>query len=97
MRELAGHKSRVGALAWRDSVLTSGLTFLPQLQASSHCGLSAGSRDRVIYNRDTRDPAVSHKMVGHRQEVCGLEWSSDCQFLASGTVFVKVQLLLHMC
>jgi len=66
VRELAGHKSRVGALAWRDNVLTS------------------GSRDRVIYNRDTRDPAVSHKMVGHRQEVCGLEWSSDCQFLASG-------------
>lgn len=44
-----------------------------------------GSRDRVILNRDVRDAALfSRKMVGHRQEVCGLEWSPDNQYLASG-------------
>eukprot|EP01087_Luapelamoeba_hula_P017126 TRINITY_DN5377_c1_g1_i1.p1 TRINITY_DN5377_c1_g1~~TRINITY_DN5377_c1_g1_i1.p1 ORF type:complete len:598 (-),score=79.24 TRINITY_DN5377_c1_g1_i1:75-1868(-) len=67
LREVAGHKSRVGALAWRETILTS------------------GGRDRLLYNRDMRDPAAfSHRMIGHRQEVCGLEWSPDLQHLASG-------------
>jgi len=67
VREIAGHRSRVGSLAWRDNILSS------------------GSRDRVILNRDLRDPAAfCRRMLGHRQEVCGLEWSPDCQFLASG-------------
>jgi WD40 repeat protein len=30
-----------------------------------------------------RSPHTS-KLIGHRQEVCGLQWSPDHQFLASG-------------
>eukprot|EP01111_Echinosteliopsis_oligospora_P004353 TRINITY_DN1699_c0_g1_i1.p1 TRINITY_DN1699_c0_g1~~TRINITY_DN1699_c0_g1_i1.p1 ORF type:complete len:546 (-),score=61.44 TRINITY_DN1699_c0_g1_i1:144-1781(-) len=67
VRDMGGHRARVGSLAW-----------------SSHL-LSSGSRDKVIYNRDVR--ASTHfvaKLVGHRQEVCGLKWSYDGQQLASG-------------
>mmetsp|Transcript_50918 Transcript_50918/g.65204 ORF Transcript_50918/g.65204 Transcript_50918/m.65204 type:complete len:509 (+) Transcript_50918:96-1622(+) len=47
--------------------------------------LSSGSRDRIILNRDVRakDP-FSSKLTGHKQEVCGLKWSYDCNQLASG-------------
>eukprot|EP00095_Tigriopus_kingsejongensis_P003584 maker-scaffold140_size315649-snap-gene-2.25 protein:Tk03584 transcript:maker-scaffold140_size315649-snap-gene-2.25-mRNA-1 annotation:"fizzy-related protein homolog" len=41
--------------------------------------LSSGSRDRLILQRDIRTPSA-----GHRQEVCGLKWSPDNQYLASG-------------
>jgi len=47
--------------------------------------LSSGSRDRRILQRDTR--AVEdfyEELLGHKQEVCGLEWSPDEQHLASG-------------
>lgn len=47
--------------------------------------LSTGSRDHHILHRDVR--AQTHftsKLTGHRQEVCGLKWSSDEQQLASG-------------
>jgi len=47
--------------------------------------ITSGSRDRLILNHDTRERLESvSKMVGHRQEVCGLQWSPDHQFLASG-------------
>eukprot|EP00742_Colponemidia_sp_Colp-10_P003254 GILJ01003464.1.p1 GENE.GILJ01003464.1~~GILJ01003464.1.p1 ORF type:complete len:474 (-),score=48.75 GILJ01003464.1:104-1525(-) len=47
--------------------------------------LSSGSRDRLILQRDIRsaEPFTS-KLVGHKQEVCGLKWSFDEQQLASG-------------
>lgn len=47
--------------------------------------LASGSRDRHIYRRDVRVPE-DHiaKLVGHKQEVCGLKWSFDDQQLASG-------------
>merc|ERR1719323_1776430 len=65
---LEGHSARVGALAWNGDMLSS------------------GSRDRMILQRDVRTPAVApeRKLVGHRQEVCGLKWSPDNQYLASG-------------
>eukprot|EP01114_Cavostelium_apophysatum_P017938 TRINITY_DN5436_c0_g1_i1.p1 TRINITY_DN5436_c0_g1~~TRINITY_DN5436_c0_g1_i1.p1 ORF type:complete len:546 (+),score=114.24 TRINITY_DN5436_c0_g1_i1:232-1869(+) len=67
VREMIGHKARVGSLAW-----------------NSHT-LSSGSRDHFILNRDVRDKAhYSSKLVGHKQEVCGLKWSSDGSQLASG-------------
>ncbi|ELR13351.1 WD domain, Gbeta repeat-containing protein, partial [Acanthamoeba castellanii str. Neff] len=67
IREFGGHVSRIGALSWRDSVVTS------------------GSRDRLIINRDVRERSPhTSKLIGHRQEVCGLQWSPDHQFLASG-------------
>ncbi|XP_065657748.1 fizzy-related protein homolog isoform X2 [Hydra vulgaris] len=47
--------------------------------------LCSGSRDRNIIQRDVRCPTTSEKrLVGHRQEVCGLKWSPDKQLLASG-------------
>lgn len=48
--------------------------------------LSSGSRDRVILQRDTRAPPLQseRRLQGHRQEVCGLKWSTDHQLLASG-------------
>ena len=48
--------------------------------------LSSGSRDRLILQRDVRTPSIApeRRLVGHRQEVCGLKWSPDNQYLASG-------------
>lgn len=47
--------------------------------------LSTGSRDHFILQRDTRDSHhYTHRLQGHRQEVCGLKWSFDEQQLASG-------------
>ncbi|XP_059478769.1 fizzy-related protein homolog [Neocloeon triangulifer] len=68
INKLQGHSARVGALAWNGEVLSS------------------GSRDRVILQRDVRTPCLipERKLVGHRQEVCGLKWSPDNQYLASG-------------
>lgn len=47
--------------------------------------LSSGSRDKTILNRDirTKEEQIS-KLIGHKQEVCGLKWSPDEQQLASG-------------
>lgn len=63
-----GHSARVGALAWNGDVLSS------------------GSRDRLILQRDVRTPCLvaERKLGAHRQEVCGLKWSPDNQYLASG-------------
>lgn len=47
--------------------------------------LSTGSRDRSILHRDVRSPSqYLTKLVGHKQEVCGLRWNSDTGQLASG-------------
>jgi cell division cycle 20-like protein 1 (cofactor of APC complex) len=38
--------------------------------------ISTGSRDRMILSRDLRAKnSITHKHVGHKQEVCGLKWS----------------------
>ncbi|XP_026467118.1 fizzy-related protein homolog [Ctenocephalides felis] len=68
VNKLHGHSARVGALAWNGDLLSS------------------GSRDRLILQRDTRTPSVvpERRLAGHRQEVCGLKWSPDGQYLASG-------------
>ncbi|GCB77185.1 hypothetical protein scyTo_0015624 [Scyliorhinus torazame] len=65
---LEGHSARVGALAWNADQLSS------------------GSRDRLILQRDIRTPPLQseRRLQGHRQEVCGLKWSTDHQLLASG-------------
>uniref|UniRef100_A0A3Q2WPB6 Fizzy-related protein homolog n=1 Tax=Haplochromis burtoni TaxID=8153 RepID=A0A3Q2WPB6_HAPBU len=65
---LEGHTARVGALAWNADQLSS------------------GSRDRMILQRDARTPPLQseRRLQGHRQEVCGLKWSTDHQLLASG-------------
>ena len=47
--------------------------------------LSSGSRDRCIYHRDVRAPDQwLKKLVGHKQEVCGLKWNCEDGQLASG-------------
>ncbi|KAG6004905.1 hypothetical protein E4U21_000632 [Claviceps maximensis] len=47
--------------------------------------LTSGSRDRLIYHRDVRAPDQwSKKLVGHKQEVCGLKWNCEDGQLASG-------------
>ncbi|KAL6715689.1 substrate-specific activator of APC-dependent proteolysis [Lecanora helva] len=47
--------------------------------------LTSGSRDRLIYHRDVRQPAqYLRKLVGHKQEVCGLRWNTEDGQLASG-------------
>jgi cell division cycle protein 20 (cofactor of APC complex) len=47
--------------------------------------LTSGSRDTTIINHDVRvrDHIVG-KMAAHSQEVCGLSWSPDGAYLASG-------------
>jgi cell division cycle 20-like protein 1, cofactor of APC complex len=47
--------------------------------------LTSGSRDRLIYHRDVRQSDQwLQKLVGHKQEVCGLKWNSEDNQLASG-------------
>lgn len=48
----------------------------------SHC---SGSRSGAIHSHDVRvaDHHVA-TLVHHTQEICGLKWSSDGRFLASG-------------
>ncbi|KAK3359782.1 WD repeat domain-containing protein [Lasiosphaeria hispida] len=47
--------------------------------------LTSGSRDRSIYHRDVRAPDQwLKKLVGHKQEVCGLKWNCEDGQLASG-------------
>ena len=47
--------------------------------------LSTGSRDKTILQRDIRSPKnFVMKLTDHAQEICGLKWSGDEQYLASG-------------
>ena len=47
--------------------------------------LSTGSRDKTILHRDLRvNTSFVSKLVGHKQEICGLKWSFDEQQLCSG-------------
>lgn len=47
--------------------------------------LSTGSKDKSILHRDIRcNSPFTSKLVGHKQEVCGLKWSPDEQQLCSG-------------
>ena len=63
-----GHTARVGAIAWNSNNL-----------------FASGSRDKTILTRDIRTKDdFANKMIGHKQEVCGLKWSFDQQQLASG-------------
>jgi len=68
---LRKHHHRVGVIAWMDSNV-----------------LATGSRDRNIYLRDIRIPDregdITKKLSFHKQEVCGLKWSEDSLYLASG-------------
>ena len=68
---LRTHQHRVGVLAWMDSNV-----------------VASGSRDRNIFLRDIRIPESESDITAilsfHKQEVCGLKWSEDALYLASG-------------
>lgn len=68
LRTYEGHDGRVAALSWTSSNM-----------------LSTGSKDRTILNRDMRakDHFIS-RIEAHKQEVCGIKWSFDDRYLASG-------------
>ncbi|KAI8039969.1 fizzy-related protein homolog [Drosophila gunungcola] len=68
LNRLDGHLGRVTALAWRGNSLAS------------------GSRDRSILERDFRCPPthITRCLRGHKHEVCGLQWSPNQRYLASG-------------
>ena len=68
LRTFEGHEGRVGALSWNNAGI-----------------LSTGGKDHSILNRDMRQRGdYISKIEAHRQEVCGLKWSFDDRFLASG-------------
>ena len=68
LRTYEGHQGRVGALSWSNSHI-----------------LSSGSKDKTILNRDLREKGnFVSRYEGHRQEICGLKWSFNDQYLASG-------------
>eukprot|EP01038_Epipyxis_sp_PR26KG_P007697 gene7697-10468_t len=47
--------------------------------------LTSGSRDNTVINHDVRvQNHIVGKMTTHTQEVCGLSWSPDGSYLASG-------------
>lgn len=47
--------------------------------------LTSGSRDRNIFHRDVRSSdQYIRKLVGHKQEICGLKWNTEDGQLASG-------------
>ena len=63
------------------------LSLPPPLGSLSWCGdiLCSGSRDNMILQWDPRLPAFpTRRLLGHAQEVCGLQWSPNRQHLASG-------------
>eukprot|EP00117_Sycon_ciliatum_P032649 scpid56579/ scgid25272/ Fizzy-related protein homolog; Cdh1/Hct1 homolog len=68
LRKISKHSSRVPSLAWNKSVLAS------------------GSRDGTLTVNDIRQPGccTTRYYNGHNQEVCGLKWSPDGNYLASG-------------
>lgn len=74
-------------------------SLLPGALAWNADQLSSGSRDRVILQRDIRAPPLQseRRLQGHRQEVCGLKWSTDHQLLASGGNDNKVCREFHLC
>lgn len=68
VRTLHGHVGRVGALSWANSNV-----------------LSSGSKDKAIVTYDLRERSpISHRQQAHKQEIVGLKWSFDEQYLASG-------------
>lgn len=72
VRTFGGHRGgrwgRVGALSWSNSHI-----------------LSTGAKDKCILNRDLRSKHdFISKIEGHKEEICGLKWSFDDKYLASG-------------
>ncbi|XP_070830752.1 cell division cycle protein 20 homolog isoform X1 [Chaetodon trifascialis] len=99
LRSMASHTSRVGSLSWNDHVLSRYGCFLISDAKYKSCNFSglvvgltrnispshSGSRSGHIHHHDVR--VADHHIAtisGHSQEVCGLKWSPDGRYLASG-------------
>lgn len=69
LRKMAGHSSRVSSLDWNAHLLTS------------------GSKSGKIFHHDVRVPEHHvGTLDGHSgNEICGLKWSPDGKYLASGS------------
>lgn len=58
--------------------------------------LSTGSRDKSILTRDMRESSnYIYKLTGHQQEICGVKWSADGNYIASGGNDNKVFIWSH--
>uniref|UniRef100_A0A1I7UFJ9 Fizzy-related protein homolog n=1 Tax=Caenorhabditis tropicalis TaxID=1561998 RepID=A0A1I7UFJ9_9PELO len=68
VRDLTGHTSRIGCLAWNADTICSGSRDRTIMHRDIRCD----------------DHDQGRKLTHHRQEVCGLKWSPDKQLLASG-------------
>ncbi|CAB3405278.1 unnamed protein product [Caenorhabditis bovis] len=68
IRDMPGHTSRIGCLAWNGDTICSGSRDRTILHRDIRC--------------DSRE--LPRTLTHHRQEVCGLKWSPDKQLLASG-------------
>lgn len=68
VRDLTGHTSRIGCLAWNADTICSGSRDRTIMHRDIRCD----------------DNDQGKKLTHHRQEVCGLKWSPDKQLLASG-------------
>lgn len=68
VRDLTGHTSRIGCLAWNADTICSGSRDRTIIHRDIRCD----------------DADQGRKLTNHRQEVCGLKWSPDKQLLASG-------------
>lgn len=92
---MASHTSRVVSLSWNDHVLSRYIS--PQISDTKDKLLvvfvrlkyvslyPSGSRSGHIHHHDVR--VANHHiatLTGHSQEVCGLQWSPDGRYLASG-------------
>ena len=67
----SSHSSRVGVVAWNQSLISSGSK-----------DFSIVTRDTRMNNNHSFNNVA--KLLGHTQEVCGLKWSFDGSQLASG-------------
>ncbi|KAI8611992.1 WD40-repeat-containing domain protein [Chytriomyces sp. MP71] len=71
IRDLTGHESRVGSIAWSGDTLTTG-----SRDRSIHLRDTRAPHPSFA--------ALANTLTAHRQEVCGLKWSVDDTLLASG-------------
>jgi cell division cycle 20-like protein 1 (cofactor of APC complex) len=80
---MTGHTARVGMCFIFFAKRTDYNRYKGTLAWNEHV-LSSGSRDRSILHRDVRCQEHHIKrLLGHKQEVCGLKWNTEQQ-LASG-------------
>lgn len=90
---MGGHTARVGSLSWNEHVLSRYSCFIGHKDTLQLCiclaqrgiSLPSGSRSGQIHHHDVR--VANHHistLTGHSQEVCGLQWSPDGRYLASG-------------